>query len=165
MGTRLGSYYRPVFGLLLLLALAIIIVGWRLSHFVPAYDPPRFGRYVTFLLVLLAFLCLGIFLFRGRLRQMLRFPLAIAVMLWGTGHLFANGDVAGLILFGGMMIYAAVHIAFGIANGIRPSHDVRTGHDVLSILAGAALCGVMTQLHSVLIGVPIVDLGLPGGSG
>jgi uncharacterized membrane protein len=162
--SRFGRGYRPLFGLLLLVALAIIVIGWRLSPFVPVYDPPAGGRYVTFLLVLLGFLCLGIFLFRGRFRQELRFPLALGIILWGMGHLFSNGDAASLILFGGMIVYAAIHVGLGIAYGVRPSLDVRTGHDALSLLAGAALYGVMTQLHLALIGVPILDLGpLPIG--
>jgi uncharacterized membrane protein len=163
--SRLRQAYRPALGLLLLLSLAIVVIGWRLSPFIPVYDPPDWGRYVAFFLVLLAFLCLGIFLFRGTLRQKLRFPLALGIILWGSGHLFANGDVASLILFGGMILYAAAHLALGIANGVRPSPDVRQGHDVLSLLAGAALYGLMTQLHPVLIGVPILDLGPPSGTG
>ena len=35
----------------------------------------------------------------------------------------------------------------------------RAGHDLMSILAGIALYGLMTQLHIVLIGVPVVTLG------
>jgi uncharacterized membrane protein len=162
---RLGASYRPVFGLLLLLSLTLVVLGWRSSPLVPVYDPPTWGRYVTFVLVLLAFFCLGIFLFRGSLRQKLRFPLALGVILWGIGHLFANGDLASLILFGGMILYAVAHIALGVANGLRPSTVMRPGHDPLSLLAGAALYGVMTQLHPVLIGVPILDLGSMTGTG
>jgi uncharacterized membrane protein len=163
--SRLGQRYRPLFGLLLVLALAVIVFGWRLSPFVPVYDPPAWGRYVTFLLVLLAFFCVGIFLFRGRFRQALRFPLALGIILWGMGHLFANGDAASLILFGGMIAYAVAHVALGMAYGVRPSPDVRPGHDTLSLLAGFALYGVMTQLHPVLIGVPILDLGSLSATG
>ena len=91
---RFGKRHRLIFGLLLLVALAIIIIGWRLSPLIPVYDPPASGRYVTFIIVLLAFFCLGIFLFRGTLRQRLRFPLATGIFLLGAGHLFSNGDAA-----------------------------------------------------------------------
>jgi uncharacterized membrane protein len=162
---RLGRYYRPLFGLLLLLSLAIVVIGWRLSPFIPVYQPPVWGRYAAFLLVLLAFFGLGIFLFRGKLRQMLRFPLAIGIILWAIGHLLANGDAASLVLFGGMMSYAAIYAAFALINGIRPSPDIRAGHDTLSIIIGAALYGAMTQLHPIVIGVPILDLGSWVGTG
>lgn len=155
LGERL---YGPVFGALSLVALAIIISGWRLSDFVFVYDPPSRGWMVNFGLTFLAFLCLGIFLFRGSLRQRLRFPMAFAVILWGTGHLFANGDLASLLLFGGFIVSGLFMLIAGLANGVRPSPEVRGGHDGLSLLAGIALYALMTQLHAALIGVSIFPL-------
>ena len=38
---------------------------------------------------------------------------------------------------------------------MRPSPVVREGHNLLSILAGFALYGVMVQAHAALIGVPV----------
>ena len=156
---RVGQrVYRPAFGLASIVALAIIVVGWRQAEFVALYEPPAWGRYANYMLTLLGFLCLGIFLFRGRLRQILRFPMGLAVLLWGSGHLLANGDLRSLILFGGSMIYGVLHIAIGLVQGSRPPPELRGGHDLVSLLAGAALYGVMTQLHPVLIGVPIFAL-------
>jgi uncharacterized membrane protein len=155
---HLGRFHGPGFGLLSLLPLALIILGWRMSPFVPVYDPPAWGRIATFILVLCAFLCLGIFLFRGSLRQRLRFPLALGVVFWSLGHLFANGDAASLILFGGMLIYALAHLALGMANGVRPSPVVRQGHDVVSLLIGVALYGAVLQLHPLFTGVPVFAL-------
>jgi uncharacterized membrane protein len=151
--------YGPVFGIASLVGIAIIVIGWRLSDFVFVYDPPEWGRHANYLLTLIAFICLGIFLFRGSLRQRLRFPMAIGAMFWAAGHLLANGDLASVILFGGFLAYAAAHIIIGTANGIRPSPEVRGGHDLISIIMGIALYGVMTQLHPVLIGVPVFQLG------
>lgn len=154
-GARL---YGPLFGLASLAVLALIVAGWRASAFVPVYDPPAWGWLANFLLTFAGFLLFGVFLFRGSLRQRLRFPMGLAVIFWATGHLLANGDRRSLILFGGLAAYAIAHIAVGLLNGVRPSPDVRQGHDPLSLLAGAALYGVMTQLHPVLIGVPILTL-------
>ena len=154
----LGPAYGPAFGIAVTAALVLIVVGWRAAGYEPVYEPPMLARQATVGLVLLAFLCLGVFLFRGRLRQHLRFPLAIAVMLWAVGHLFANGDLASLILFGGLFAYAAAHLGFGLAYGIRPSPEVRSGHDILSLIAGVALYVAMVQLHPVLIGVPVLSL-------
>lgn len=157
---RFGKFYRPGFGIVSLLPFILIISGWRLAPFEPVYDPPAWGRMATFILVLVAFLCLGVFLFRGALRQKLRFPLAWGVVFWSVGHLCANGDVASLVLFGGMLLYALAHLWLGFANGLRPSSVIRQGHDVLSILIGVALYGVFAQLHPLFTGVPVVTLTL-----
>ena len=156
---RVGNKaHGPVFGIFSLIGIVIIVWGWRLSDFVAVYDPPSWGRHANFGLTLVAFICLGIFIFRGKLRQRLRFPMAIAVIFWACGHLLANGDLASVILFGGFLIYAFAHLVIGTLNGVRPSPEVRSGHDLLSILIGIALYGVMAQLHGALIGVPVFQL-------
>ena len=155
VGERL---YGPLFGLASLAALAVIVAGWRLAAFTPLYDPPAWGRIANFVLTFMGFLLFGVFLFRGRLRRTLRFPMGLAVIFWATGHLLANGDAASIILFGGLLIYAVAHIGIGLAQGVRPAPEVRHGHDILALLSGAALYGVMTQLHAVLIGVPVLVL-------
>jgi hypothetical protein len=85
-------------------------------------------------------------------------PLSFGVILWGVGHLFSNGDLASIILFTGFALYGAAHLGIGLATGYRPSPEVRKGHDGLSLLVGVALFGLMTQLHGVLVGVPILTL-------
>ena len=161
--SRLGErWYGPVFGLASIFPIAVIVLGWRSSLLIQVYDPPVWGWYVNYGLTFIAFLCVGIFLFRGSLRQRLRFPMGIATLFWATGHLFANGDMAGLILFGGMLWVTVAHMVVATINGIRPRPDVRIGHDGLSLIFGAALYGIMTQLHMALIGVPIFALSKVG---
>jgi uncharacterized membrane protein len=150
--------YGLYFGVVSIVALALIVFGWRLSDVIPLYEPPVWGRHANFALSFLAFLSLGIFLFRGRMRHVLRFPMGLAVLLWSSGHLLANGDLRSLVLFGGLLVSAAALIAVGIAVGERPSPETRGGHDLLSLFIGAALYGAMTQLHPVLTGVPILSL-------
>jgi uncharacterized membrane protein len=150
--------YGPLFGLASILGIVLIVLGWRASDFVFVYDPPEWGRYANYGLTLIAFVFLGIFLFRGSWRQTLRFPMAFAVIFWATGHLLANGDMASIILFGGFLVYAVLHIIIGTANGVRPSPVVREGHNLISVLGGIALYGIMTQLHMALIGVPVFQL-------
>jgi hypothetical protein len=47
---------------------------------------------------------------------------------------------------------------WGCGIGIRPSPETRSGHDILSMVAGVALYIVMVQLHPVLIGVPVLAI-------
>ena len=150
--------YGMVYGLASVLAIILIVIGWRNAGFIPAYEPPSWGRHANFGLTFVAFLFLGIFLFRGRWRQAVRFSMGIAVVIWATGHLFANGDWASIILFGGMMAYGLVHMVLGVTNGVRPTAEVRAGHDLMSMMAGLALYVAMTQLHPVVTGVAVLTL-------
>lgn len=160
----LGRAYGMAFGLALLAALAFAIWSLRIADRTFLYEVPAWGIYANFLLSAVAFVFVGIFLFRGSWRNVVRYPAAIATLFWGLGHLFANGDVESVILFGGMMAIAVIHLLLLRLN--LPFEPVlpRDGHNLLSVLFGLALYGLMTQLHKVLIGVAVVEIMVPAGA-
>lgn len=150
--------FGPSFGITSLLSLVLIVLAWRNSESLAVYEPPAWGRIANHVLTLIGFLFLGIFLFRGSFRNAVRYPMGIAVLFWAAGHLLANGDQASIILFGGMAIYAVVHILLLARNGEIANQEVRQGHNLLSLLSGLALYALMAQLHGVLIGVAVFQL-------
>lgn len=156
---RLGKMYGMFFAVGSTLTLALIVLGWQMADRGSVYDPPDWGFRANLALSFLAFLLLGVFLFRGKARQVLRLPLAMGVVLWATGHLLANGDQASIILFGGMLVYASVHLVAGFVQGFRPSPEVRQGHDIIALFVSVALYGVMIQMHQHVIGVPLFSIG------
>jgi len=155
---KLGPAYGPVFGLAATITLIAIIVARSFSEFEPVYEPVKMARYINISLSFVAFLFLGIFFFRGKLRQFFRFPFAIAIIFWATGHLAANGDLASIILFGGLLVYAIIFIILSLINKVFPTLVVRDGHDVLSLIIGFSAYVVMVQLHEIIIGVPVMRI-------
>ncbi|HMT13971.1 MAG TPA: NnrU family protein [Aestuariivirga sp.] len=146
------------YGLIATAALGLIVLGWRAAPFIPVYDPPAWGAHANLLFMLLAFLLFGQFLAGGSWRQGLRSPMALAVMIWATGHLLANGDAASLILFGGLGLYAAVHA--GLARRSEGfSAPLSFGHNGFGLLVGLGLYGLMLHFHQALIGVPVPFFG------
>lgn len=155
---QFGIAYGPLFGAAATLTLAAIVVAWAYTSFEPVYEPTKYSRYINMAFSFVAFLFLGIFAFRGKLRQFFRFPFAIAVMFWASGHLIANGDQSSLILFGGLLGYAIIFITLSLANKIFPSLIVRDGHDTLSLVVGASIFIAMVQMHEIIIGVPVIRI-------
>jgi uncharacterized membrane protein len=155
---RLGSLYGPAYGLASLVVLVFIVWAFRNSSRDEIYDPPNWGRHANFALTLVGFLCLGMFLFRGSLRNKLRYPMLLATLFWAAGHLLANGDAASLLLFGGMGLLGIVYAWHKSKYRGFVASEVRQGHDVLSLLAGIALYALAAQLHGAVIGVPIIQL-------
>jgi len=153
---RAGRAWGPLYGVTATLGVILIIFAFRAAPIVPVYTPPDWGRWVTLPVMAVAFQFLGVFLFRGRLRLILRYPLAIAVFIWGLAHLFANGDERALILFGGLAAYGFAHFALGWMSGVRPEGPARPGHDFMAAMAGLALYGMMVQLHPNIIGVTVL---------
>ncbi len=108
---RIGENpYRGVFSLLIVLSLYLIISGWKSTIPESLYLPPIWGRHVTAL-----FMLIGLTLFiashpPNNFKRLLRHPMLAGVICWSIGHLFSNGELRSVILFGGMAVWAAVEI-------------------------------------------------------
>jgi uncharacterized membrane protein len=137
----------------------LMVIGYRGNTAPDLWYPPAFLTHVNNLLMLFAIYLYAASGMKTRITRVIRHPQLTAVKAWAVAHLLVNGDLASVILFGGFLIYAVAHFALGVANGVRPSPEVRSGHDLLSIVIGVALYGVMAQLHGALIGVPVFQIG------
>ena len=153
-----GKAYGPGFGIAATLSLILIFVAWSFGQTEPVYEPLKEGKHLNLFFSFIGFQFLGMFFFRGKARQIVRYPFAIAILFWGVGHLLANGDLASLIVFGGLIAYALVFIALSLVNKVFPSLEVRDGHDVLALIFGLAAYIAMVQLHEILIGVPVLTI-------
>ncbi len=157
----LGRAYLPVFIATSVVSVALMAWLWAQSPFIPLYDPPPWGAHVTFTLMFFAFLLFGVFLYPCRLKKKLRTPFAWVVLLWGTGHLFANGDVATVVLAGGLMIVAALMLWLAWRNDFVPEGRADPMLDYAALLTGAILYLGMIMAHEALIGVPVLPYILP----
>jgi uncharacterized membrane protein len=93
--------YRAVFALL---SLAGLIVAYRFTPHVALWASPRPLRVVSALMVLAA-----VWLFAGArapwFKRIVRHPMLWATGLFGVAHLLANGEPAGVVLFGGLALF------------------------------------------------------------
>jgi uncharacterized membrane protein len=91
---------------LTVLALALMIWGYRGAEVITLWNPPSFFTHINNLLMLGAVFLLGLGYVPGLLRSKMRHPMLGAVKLWALAHLLVNGDLASVILFGGMLAWA-----------------------------------------------------------
>lgn len=87
-------------------SLLLMIFGYRMAEFIHVWSPPAFLTHINNLLMLIAFFVFGISATTGRLRGALRHPQLLAVKIWAVAHLLVNGDLASIVLFGGMLAWA-----------------------------------------------------------
>lgn len=111
-----------------------------------------------FILSFVGFLFLGIYLFRGSWRTQLRHPLALGLAFIAASHIWGSLEFLALIGHVGLTLIFSVLFFMGWRNHKNSAGDVRQGHNVLSLLAGAALFALTVQIHSVLFGVPVFEL-------
>lgn len=103
---RLGENgYKGGFSVLTGVGLIGAIVAYRFTSHVPLWSSPPPLRVVTAVLMLAAVL-----LFAGArgvpwFKRVVRHPMLWGIGLLGIAHLLVNGDVAGVILFGGLAVF------------------------------------------------------------
>ena len=152
-----------------LLGLVLIGVGfhdYRAAGYIPVWDPPVWTRHLALLLVLLAFISLAAAYLPGRIRAKAKHPMLLAVKIWATAHLLANGDLGSMLLFGGFLAWAVAARISAKRRALAPGAvaaqhgPVAAPHgwrnDALAVAIGVAAWFVFARfLHYPLIGVPV----------
>lgn len=156
---RLGEgAYRGVYSLVSGLGLVLIVWGFALAWENPVflYTPPSWGRHLAMGLMVLALILVFASLFPAVwIRRIVAHPLLAATMLWALAHLFANGDLAGVVLFAAFLAWAAVDFFFQppAATGAKNGNAFGMW-DIAAIVAGIALySALLAGLHFWLFGV------------
>ena len=109
----LGDPGRGYVALGIGLGLVLMILGYRMSDTIFVWAPPAFLTHINNLLMLIAVFLFALSQSKGALKSKigLRHPQLLSVSTWAVAHLLVNGDLASLILFGGMLAWALVEMA------------------------------------------------------
>ena len=131
-----------------------IIAGHRIAPFVNVWYPPLWGRDVAGLLVWVAFILLFALFLPTNLRRLVKHPMLLGMACWGTGHLFANGDLASMLLFGGFTAFALISMVSLIRRGkLGDATHYPWWRDVLVVVAGSVVYGLVLWGQPLLFGV------------
>ncbi|PSH70722.1 NnrU family protein [Phyllobacterium brassicacearum] len=154
--------WKGLYSVISLVGFGLLVWGYGMAR--PdapiLYEPPAWMKHIAELLMLFAFIFLGVYIARpGRMKPALKHPMLIAIKTWALAHLLANGDLASLILF-------LSFLAWAVADRISIKRQERAGlaapyivpgpasNDVIAIVIGVVLYGLFVwKLHELLIGV------------
>ncbi len=145
---RMGDAGKGLVALGSVLGIVAMVVGYRAAETVPVWFPAPALVHVNNLLMLVAFYLLGVGAAKGTTAGWLRHPQLSAVMVWATAHLLVNGDVASMVLFGGMFAWAATEVA--VINRAQPwdrPETVSIGGDVKALVIGVVAMAVVAAIH------------------
>ena len=106
----LGNVGKGVVALSLIIALVLIVIGYRSAEYVAVWTPPHFLVHINNVLMVVAIFVFALGHTKGRLRGRLRHPMLTSVKIWAVAHLLVNGDLASLILFGSMLAWAVLAV-------------------------------------------------------
>lgn len=168
---RVAPEHRAGFGdpgkglvtVLVLAGVVLMMLGFRGSawlgldgaEFVPLWDPPRFLIHVNNLLMLFAFYLYAASGMKTWITGVIRHPQLTAVKTWAVAHLLVNGDLASVVLFGGLLAWAVVEVI--LINRAEPRPVAPAPASVgkeIGALVGAVVVMVVVMLIHNWLGVP-----------
>lgn len=145
---RMGDKGKALMALVMATGIVLMVIGYRGAGEIYVWSPPGWGIHATSLLMLIAVVLLGMGHGKSHLRGVLRHPMLAGVRVWAAAHLLVNGDLASIVLFGGMFLWATAEVL--VLNRAEPDWtrpepgnlmgDIRLA--VISIVLFAALAGV-----------------------
>ena len=157
--------YKVAYSLISVLGVVLVAIGYgryRSYGWIDVWSPPVWTRHLALLLVLAAFVCLAAAYLPGRIKRATKHPMLLAVKIWATAHLMANGDLGSSLLFGSLLAWAVVA---RISAKRRDEVQVHGGevaaraglrNDLSAVAIGTAAWFVFAYwLHPILIGVAV----------
>lgn len=163
--SRLGeASWKGLYSGVAALGLGLLIYGYGAARDAPVvlYTPPAALRHLALLLMLPVFPLLMAAYLPGRIKATVKHPMLLAVKLWATAHLLANGMLVDVLLFGGFLVWA---IADRVAlkrhpHGDPPAAPARPYNDLIAVVIGLGVyAALLLGAHRWLFGVsPLASL-------
>lgn len=141
---------KGLVAVLSLLAIWAMVHGYRNAEVVDLWYPPEFMRHINNLLMVIAVIMVNLGYSRGVMRTWLRHPMLGAVKVWALAHLLVNGDLASLVLFGGLLAWAVLDMI--LINRMEPAWKRPAKgpvvNDVIYLVVSLLLVGVIGYVHA-----------------
>jgi uncharacterized membrane protein len=154
--------YKGLFTVVSLAGIVLIAYGfaaYRAAGAIELWHPPRVMRHVADALMWPASVCVVAAYIPGLIKTTLKHPMLVGVKLWAFAHLLANGDTAGIVLFGSFLAWA-VYDRISLKSRSDPgSPGIPVGgwkNDVAAVIVGTLVyLALGFVFHPVVIGVPV----------
>jgi uncharacterized membrane protein len=145
----LGDAGKGLVAVLLVISVGMMVIGYRAAAFTSVYTPlPGMGHLNNTLMLISVFL-FGVGGTKGTLYTRLRHPMLLGTLIWAVAHLLVNGDVASLVLFGVLGLWAIAEMLVINAAGPwdRPAEGRGLKGDAMNAVGTLVLFGVIAGVH------------------
>jgi uncharacterized membrane protein len=152
LSDRMGDASKGVLAVALVVSIVLMVIGYRSAEFIPVWSPPGWTLHLNNLLMLVAIALLGLGNSKSRLNGIMRHPMTTGFGVWAFAHLLVNGDLASVILFGGLLAWAVVTprvINRAVPDWTPPPKGNSAG-DVKLIVITLVLYAVIAGIHTWL---------------
>ncbi|MBK5933264.1 NnrU protein [Rhodovulum imhoffii] len=146
---KMGNASKALFAVALAASVVLMVVGYKGNTAPILYVAPDWAVHVNNTLMLIAIALFGVGNSQSHLRGAIRHPMLIGFLLWTIAHLLVNGDLASIVLFGGLGVWALAAIVLinrQDTGYVRWTGGTLKGDLRLGLIA-LVLYGVATAIH------------------
>lgn len=149
---QMGEAGKGVAALALILSVVLMVIGYRGAAQVDLWYPPAFLTHLNNLLMILAFYFYAASGMKTAITRKVRHPQLTGFKTWAIAHLLVNGDLASVILFGGLLAWAVVEVI--VINRADPDWTppppAPMGKEIGAIVGTLVVVGVVMLIHNWL---------------
>lgn len=145
----LGDAGKGFVAVVIGLGVVLMVIGFRSAPFVQVYDPlPGMGHANNTLMLISVFL-FGVGGTKGTLYTRMRHPMLWGQVIWAVAHLLVNGDLASIVLFGTLGLWAVAEMALINRAGPwkRPAAGRGLKGDAMNLVGTLVLYGAIAGIH------------------
>lgn len=155
---RLGEWpYKGVVALISLVGLGLAGFGYSRARVDLIWEGLRYGPEIAATIMPVSCVLVVSAYLPTNIRRFTAHPMLWGVVLWALAHLLVRGHVAGIILFGGLGLYALAAMSLATFRGVRSEGRQRAlWQDLAVVVAGLVLYAVLLILHPVLFGAVVI---------
>ena len=154
---KLGDPGKGLVALAIVASIVIMYFGYGNAEFIPVWNTPGWTVHLNNVLMILALWVYGSSAAKGGKvwpANKIRHPQLTGFKIWAAAHLLVNGDLASIILFGGLLAWAVGSVI--LINRAEPAWEppgnaAKAAHIRLAVVT-LVLYGVIAAIH-VWLGV------------
>ena len=156
--THLGLWpYKGLFAAIAFTGLVLVVIGKASADMVIIWNAPDWsqaialaGMPISFILIVAAYL-------PSNIKRFTPHPMLWGVTIWAVVHLASNGDLASMILFGAIGVYALFDIWSANTRGAKESDiALAPAKDLIVIVLGLVMYICVLVFHESLSGVSVL---------
>jgi len=155
---NMGDKGKLLVTALSLIAVVLMVIGYRGAVTDNLYDPMPGMGHLNNTLMLVSVYLFGVGGTKGLLYPKMRHPMLWGTVVWAVAHLLVNGDLASVVLFGGMALWALISMVLINRAGpwIAPTNGRGIKGDGMNLVGTLILFGLFAMVHIWLGHSPFV---------
>ena len=152
MRAGMGDGGKGVAAVVILAGVVLMVIGYRGLAAPQVWYPPAFMIHLNNLLMLLAIYLFAASGTKARAGVAMRHPQLTGFKTWAVAHLLVNGDLASIVLFGGLLAWAVAEVI--VINRAQPAWTRAewggTGAEVKAVVGTVVVFAIIAGIHTWL---------------